>query len=95
MELRDVQRNPAYCIVSMAKQKEMHKDYYESLMGAKDNNHKVVYTLVPGNMTKLIRVFDGTPVYPEIHTLQSGMRRTSDAEIKVAEEAGQSEDVRT
>jgi len=80
---------------SMLKEKDILAGYYHDLGHAKEENKKVVYTFVPGNMTELIRVFDAIPVYPEILALQSGMRRISDGKIRVAEEAGHSEDVCT
>lgn len=81
--------------LAMEKQKELQKDYYEQLNHAKENNRKIVYTFVPGNVSELIRNFDAIPVYPEILALQSGMRLQSDAQIRVAEKAGHSEDVCT
>ncbi len=77
------------------KQKQMQKDYYDELAHSKENNKKLVYTFVPGNVSELIRSFDAIPVYPEILSLQAGMRKKSDDMIRRAEEAGHSEDVCT
>src|ERR1035437_10232254 len=80
---------------SMIIQKEMLGNLFTELSNAKENNKKVVYTFVPGNLTELILSFDMLPVYPEINALQSGMRKKSGAYIKDAEKLGFSEDVCT
>ena len=80
---------------SMALQKEMLATYFDELSRAKEDNRKVVYTFVPGNLTELVRSFDLLPVYPEINALQNGMRRLSDDYIAEAERFGHSEDVCT
>lgn len=81
--------------LAMIKQKQMQDVYYESLFRAKENNQKIVYTFVPGNVSELIRIFDAIPVYPEVLALQSGMRMQSDSQIALSEEGGHSEDVCT
>src|ERR1035437_4329432 len=80
---------------SMIIQKEMLGNLFTELSNAKENNKKVVYTFVPGNLTELILALDMLPVYPEINALQSGMRKKSGAYIKDAEKLGLSEDVCT
>jgi len=78
---------------SMVIQKKMLGELFESLAHAKENNKKVVYTFVPGNLSELILAFDMLPVYPEINALQSGMRKKSGSFIRDAEIYGFSEDV--
>jgi benzoyl-CoA reductase subunit B len=80
---------------SMIKEKEILSQYYHDLLHAKEQDRKIIYTFVPGNITELIRVFDAISVYPEILSLQAGMRRISDEKIRISEEAGHSEDVCT
>lgn len=80
---------------SMLKQKVMIADHFKQLTLAKQNNRKVVYTFVPGNLTELLLAFDVLPVYPEINALQSAMRQKSMGFIGEAERAGHSEDVCT
>ncbi len=78
---------------SMVKQKQMLAEHFMELSQVRETGKKVAYTFVPGNLTELIYAFDMLPVYPEINSLQSGMRQKSRDYIREAEEAGYSEDV--
>ncbi len=78
---------------SMIKQKHMLAEQFIELSQVKETGKKVVYTFVPGNLTELIYAFDMLPVYPEINSLQSGMRQKSKEYIQEAEDMGYSEDV--
>ncbi len=80
---------------SMRQQKKMIADHFEKLSRAGQENKKVVYTFVPGNLTELLLSFDVLPVYPEINALQSAMRNKSMAYIGEAERGGHSDDVCT
>ena len=77
----------------MVRQKHMLADQFMQLSQTKETGKKVVYTFVPGNLTELIYAFDMLPVYPEINSLQSGMRMKSRDYIRDAEDMGYSEDV--
>ena len=79
----------------MLKQKEMIADHFRKLERAQKDDSTVVYTFVPGNLTELMLCFDTLPVYPEINSLQSGMRKLSGDYILEAEKRGHSEDVCT
>jgi benzoyl-CoA reductase subunit B len=78
---------------SMVKQKQMLAEHFMELAQVRETGRKVVYTFVPGNLTELIHAFDMLPVYPEINSLQSGMRKKSEDYIREAEDMGYSEDV--
>ena len=78
---------------SMIKQKHMLAEQFMELSQVKETGKKVAYTFVPGNLTELIYCFDMLPVYPEINSLQSGMRMKSKEYIHEAEDMGYSEDV--
>ncbi len=78
---------------SMIQQKQMLADHFLELSRAHKTGKKVVYTFVPGNLTELISSFDMLPLYPEINSLQSGMRKKSGAFIREAETMGFPEDV--
>ncbi len=78
---------------SMIKQKQMLADHFIELSQVRETEKKIVYTFVPGNLTELIYCFDMLPVYPEINSLQSGMRQKSKDYVREAEEIGYSEDV--
>jgi benzoyl-CoA reductase subunit B len=80
---------------SMLRQKEMIAGHYRKLATARQDDARVVYTFVPGNLTELLLSFDVLPVLPEINALQSGMRRKSAEYIAKAEKLGHSEDVCT
>lgn len=78
---------------SMITQKQMLAGHFMELSQVHETGRKVVYTFVPGNLTELIYTFDMLPVYPEINSLQSGMRKKSEDYIREAEDMGYSEDV--
>ena len=78
---------------SMIKQKHMLAEQFIELSQTRETGKKVAYTFVPGNLTELIHCFDMLPVYPEINSLQSGMRMKSKDYIHEAEDMGYSEDV--
>ncbi|MBI4482976.1 MAG: benzoyl-CoA reductase subunit B [Acidobacteria bacterium] len=78
---------------SMLRQKNMLSDYYRRVASAHEEGKKIVYTYVPGNLAELFLSFDLVPVYPEINSLQSGMRKKSARYIQAAEKIGHSEDV--
>jgi len=80
---------------SMRAQKRMIAEHFDKLEHAEEDDRKVVYTFVPGNLTELMLSFDVLPVYPEINALQSAMRQKSADYIAEAERAGHSEDVCT
>ncbi len=80
---------------SMVIQKKMIGEHFEKLAHARENDQKVVYTFVPGNLNELILAFDMLPVHPEVNALQSGMRKKSGDYIQEAEKQGHSEDVCT
>jgi benzoyl-CoA reductase subunit B len=81
--------------LSQDRQKKMIADHFSALSRAKEENRKVAYTFVPGNLTELLGVFDVLPVYPEINALQSAMRQKSADYIREAERLGHNEDVCT
>lgn len=78
---------------SMIRQKHMLAEHFLELSQVRETGKKVAYTFVPGNLTELIYAFDMLPVYPEINSLQSGMRKKSEEYIREAEDMGYSEDV--
>jgi benzoyl-CoA reductase subunit B len=80
---------------SMALQKAMIAKNYERLAHAHEENRKVFYTFVPGNINELLMCFDLIGNYPEINAIQNGMRKKSGRYIMEAEKAGHSEDVCT
>ncbi|MFQ5660383.1 MAG: benzoyl-CoA reductase subunit B [Gammaproteobacteria bacterium] len=80
---------------SMEKQKEMIAINFDRLANAHDSGKKVSYTFVPGNINELVMCFDLVGNYPEINSLQQGMRKKTGQFIMEAERSGHSEDVCT
>ncbi len=80
---------------SMLLQKEMIANNFKKLANVKESDSKVVYTFVPGNINELLMCFNLVGNYPEINSLQSGMRKKTGPYIMEAERNGHSEDVCT
>jgi len=80
---------------SMLLQKEMIAGNFRKLANVKESGQKVSYTFVPGNINELLMCFDLVGNYPEINSLQSGMRKQTGPYIMEAERHGHSEDVCT
>ena len=76
---------------SMIKQKQMLAEHFLELSQVRKTGRKVAYTFVPGNLAEFVTAFDMLPVYPEINSLQSGMRKKSEDYIREAEDFGYSE----
>ncbi len=80
---------------SMLRQKAMIADNFTRLSRAKEEGRKVASTFVPGNLNELLMCFDFARNFPEINSLQLGMRKKTGRLIMEAERAGHSEDVCT
>lgn len=80
---------------SMQKQKEMIAKNFDRLARAPETGEKVSYTFVPGNLNELVMCFDLVGNFPEINSLQLGMRKKTGLLIMEAERQGHSEDVCT
>ena len=87
---RDAQKDKSQLL-----QKQMIAGNFDKLTHARENNKKVSYTFVPGNLNELVMCFDMVGNYPEINALQSGMRKKTGMFIMEAERQGHSEDVCT
>lgn len=87
---RDAQKDQ-----SMEKQKQMIAENFNRLAEVPNTGEKVSYTFVPGNINELLMCFDLVGNYPEINSLQLGMRKKTGAFIMEAERHGHSEDVCT
>jgi benzoyl-CoA reductase subunit B len=80
---------------SMLIQKKMIENNFNLLANAEEDGAKVSYTFVPGNLNELVMCFDLLGNYPEINSLQSGLRKKTGAYVMEAERHGHSEDVCT
>ncbi|HKZ51143.1 MAG TPA: 2-hydroxyacyl-CoA dehydratase family protein, partial [Dehalococcoidia bacterium] len=72
---------------------ELFDDWYEEMGHAKERGRYVVYNWIAGNLRELFLAFDMLNVYPEINSLQSGVKKQSLKYIIAAEEYGYSPDV--
>ena len=72
---------------------ELFDAWYEEMAHAKERGRYVVYNWIGGNLRELFLAFDMINVYPEINSLQSGVKKLSLKYIIAAEEYGYSPDV--
>jgi benzoyl-CoA reductase subunit B len=69
------------------------KDWYASLETANERGAPVANIFVMGNAIEILRAFDFELVFPEINSLQTGVRKTSEEYIRLSEDYGMSPDV--
>jgi benzoyl-CoA reductase subunit B len=83
----------AYQGLGRTLQKELLLGWYERIASAPQTGTKLAYTFVPGNVAELLRAFGFELVFPEINSLQAGIKKSSDRLISIAEDCGYSSDV--
>lgn len=69
------------------------KEWYTSLENANERKEPVANVFVMGNAIEILRSFDFHMVFPEINSLQSGVRKMSAEFISLSEDYGMSPDV--
>jgi len=69
------------------------KDWYAQLETANARNAAVANVFVMGNAVEILRAFDFELVFPEINSLQTGVRKASEEYIRLSEDYGMSPDV--
>ena len=69
------------------------KEWYTSLEHANERKEPVANVFVMGNAIEILRSFDFHMVFPEINSLQTGVRKTSAEFIRISEDYGMSPDV--
>jgi len=69
------------------------KDWYAGLVDAPRRGQHVANVFVMGNAVEILRSFDFQLVFPEINSLQSGVRKASAEYIRLSEDYGMSPDV--
>jgi benzoyl-CoA reductase subunit B len=69
------------------------KQWYTTLETANERKEPVANVFVMGNAIEILRSFDFHMVFPEINSLQSGVRKTSAEFIRISEDYGMSPDV--
>ena len=71
----------------------LFKEWYATLETANERREPVANVFVMGNAIEILRSFDFHMVFPEINSLQSGVRKTSAEFIRISEDYGMSPDV--
>jgi benzoyl-CoA reductase subunit B len=69
------------------------KDWYAELEQANERRQPVANVFVMGNAVEILRAFDFKLVFPEINSLQTGVRKTSEEYLRLSEDYGMSPDV--
>ncbi len=67
--------------------------WYDNLEHAKERNRNVANVFVMGNAVEILRTFDFELVFPEINSLQMGVRKVSEEYLRDSEDYGYSPDV--
>jgi benzoyl-CoA reductase subunit B len=76
-----------------AEGQRLMKAWYTGLEQAPANGDKVANVFVMGNAVEILRCFDFQLVFPEINSLQVGVRKQSEEYLKLSEDYGMSPDV--
>ena len=71
----------------------LFREWFADLTAAAERGEGAAYVLVMGSMTEILRVFDFRVVFPEIHSLQTAVRRVADIYLSEAEDYGYSPDI--
>lgn len=69
------------------------KEWYAGLAKAPERGQHVANVFVMGNAIEILRTFDFQFVFPEINSLQTGVRKASGEYIRLSEDYGMSPDV--
>lgn len=72
---------------------KLFKEWYAGLEGANERGDHVCNVFVMGNAIEILRVFDFKLIFPEITSLQMGVRQVSEDYLRESEDYGYSPDV--
>jgi benzoyl-CoA reductase subunit B len=72
---------------------ELLRGWFADLAGAAERREPTAYVFVMGSLAELLRAFDLHLVFPEIHSLQTAVRRVSSEYLSQAEDVGYSPDI--
>ncbi len=78
---------------SRAEGSRLMKEWYAQLETANERKAAVANVFVMGNAVEILRAFDFELVFPEINSLQTGVRKVSEEYIRLSEDYGMSPDV--
>lgn len=76
-----------------AEGQRLMRDWYKRLEEAPAAGQHVANVFVMGNAVEILRAFDFQLVFPEINSLQTGVRKTSEEYLRLSEDYGMSPDV--
>ena len=71
----------------------LFRDWFGRLNAMAEQGHKTAYVFVMGSMCEILRSFDIEPVFPEINSLQTAVKKVSHDFLARAEDYGFSTDV--
>ena len=71
----------------------LFRDWFSDLNEMAEKGHKTAYVFVMGSMCEVLRSFDIVPVFPEINSLQTAVKKVSHDFLARAEDYGFSPDV--
>ena len=69
------------------------KNWYAGLVEAPNRGQHVANVFVMGNAIEILRTFDFQLVFPEINSLQTGVRKMSEEYLRTSEDYGYSPDI--
>lgn len=71
----------------------LFREWFDGLSDVSETGGNAAYVFVMGSMAEILRVFDIPTVFPEIHSLQTAVRRVADKYLHIAEDHGYSPDI--
>ncbi|OGO39669.1 MAG: hypothetical protein A2Z04_02385 [Chloroflexi bacterium RBG_16_57_9] len=71
----------------------LFREWFDALTKAPERGEKSAYVFVMGSLAEILRVFDFHTVFPEIHSLQTAVRRVAHEYLNEAEDYGYSPDI--
>jgi len=73
--------------------RRLFEEWFDGLTRAAEEKRPAAYVMVMGSLCEVLRTFDLPAVFPEIHSLQTAVRRVADEYLSEAEDHGFSPDV--
>ncbi len=71
----------------------LFRDWFQELSQASESGRQTAYVFVMGSLGEVLRAFDLLPVFPEINSLQTAVRRVAHDFLARAEDYGYSPDI--
>ncbi|HSR46502.1 MAG TPA: 2-hydroxyacyl-CoA dehydratase family protein [Anaerolineales bacterium] len=71
----------------------LFREWFDGMTGVAEAGGTAAYVFVMGSLAEVLRVFDYPMVFPEIHALQTAVRRASHEYLNEAEDHGYSPDI--